>query len=240
MNPAVSVVIPVRDEADNIEGLVAEVVAVLEPQTAFEIIAVDDGSRDATPARLRALRERFGIRVLVNPRSLGQSTATWLGVRAAHSDLVVTIDGDGQNDPADIPLMLRALKDNPAAALVMGYRRARLDRGVKRLSSRVANHVRRAVLRDDNPDSACGLKLFRRDDYLALPYFDHMHRFVPALIRRSGGTVLQVAVNHRRRTAGRSKYGTLDRLAAGIIDLFGVYWLAKRYRLPGKPPQELP
>jgi dolichol-phosphate mannosyltransferase len=227
-----SVVIPARDEAGNLEPLLVEIDRVLGDRLAYEVIVVDDGSADGTAralARARAANPR--LRVLRHDRHLGQSAALAAGVRAARAAWVVTLDGDGQNDPADI-LRLLAARDAPARRadlrLICGWRRRRRDGPVRRLSSQVANAFRAAVLRDETPDTGCGLKLFPRDVFLALPAFDHMHRFLPALVRREGGSVIFVEVRHRPRRHGRSKYGIRDRLWVGIVDTFGVLWLARR------------
>lgn len=227
-----SVVVPVRNEQDNIAPLVHEIAAVLEGGVDYEIIYVDDGSTDATVERLMAIQSTTPrLRVLYHAKSCGQSTAVRTGVYAARGDWIVTLDGDGQNDPADIPGMLAVL--DRGADLINGNRRhARCDNWVKRVSSVIANAVRSRLLGDDTPDSGCGLKLFRRSIYLELPYFDHMHRFMPSLVLRQGGRVISVPVHHRPRERGRSNYGTLDRLLVGIVDLLGVMWLQRRARRP--------
>lgn len=226
-----SVVVPVRNEQDNIAPLVREIMAALASRE-YEIIYVDDGSTDATAQRLRDLRaECPRLRIVHHAASCGQSTAVRTGVKVAKGDWVATLDGDGQNDPADIPKMLAVLEDG--VELVGGNRRhARRDSWIKRISSIVANGVRSRMLRDSTPDTGCGLKLFRRDVFLDLPYFDHMHRFLPALVQRRGGRVISVPVNHRPRERGQSNYGTLDRLMVGIVDLFGVMWLLRRAKRP--------
>ena len=240
-----SVVVPVRNEAENILPLVAEIAAALAG-IAHEIVYVDDGSTDATPERLAEAARRFGLRRRRHRASCGQSAAIVTGVRAARGCWIATLDGDGQNDPADIPtLFLRAQAEaarDQGPVLVTGHRVRRRDSRIKRLSSRVANKVRAAMLRDATPDTGCGLKVFRRELFMALPHFDHMHRFLPALVLRAGGRTWPVPVGHRPRTRGRSNYGTLDRLGVGIVDLFGVWWLQRRSRVPtidplsGDPP----
>ena len=233
--PALCVVVPVRDEADNIEPLLAEIDAALAGED-FEIVYVDDGSRDATPERLREARARWPrLGVRTHRVTAGQSGALWTGVRAARAPLIVTLDGDGQNDPGDIPKLLRLWRDPAAPAelrLVAGVRMGRKDSGVKRVSSRLANAVRARLLGDATPDTGCGLKLFAREAYLALPRFDHNHRFLPALIQRDGGSIALCPVSHRARAAGRSKYGIANRLWVGLVDLCGVMWLCRRGRLP--------
>lgn len=235
--PALSVVIPVHDEADNVGPLAAEIHAALDGKVDFEIVFVDDASGDATPQRLAELAQRDPrLRVLRHRRNAGQSTALLSGVRHARGALVATLDGDGQNDPADIPALLSRWDAEQRAGgavplLLAGWRASRRDTWIRRLSSRIANGVRRRVLGDGTPDTGCGLKLFRRDDFLALPYFDHLHRFLPALVIRHGGRVVSVPVNHRPRLRGQSHYGVGNRLFVGIVDMAGVLWLRRRTRL---------
>ena len=233
--PVVSVVIPVRNEAPNIAPLVAEIEAALDG-TPHEIIYVDDGSTDATPVVLRnAAATVPALRRLRHRASCGQSAAIITGVRAARGTWIATLDGDGQNDPADIPRLLdraRALAAAGPALLVAGHRVSRRDSRMKRISSRVANAVRSRLLGDATPDTGCGLKIFPRALFLELPHFDHMHRYLPALVIRQGGRVASEPVNHRPRRAGRSNYGTLDRLAVSLFDLIGVAWLQRRWKRP--------
>lgn len=231
-DPSLSVVVPVYNEQDNIGPLVGEIVAALRGRVAFEIIYVDDASTDQTRAALRAaMRVTPELRAVVHARQAGQSTAVRNGVRVARGTWIVTLDGDGQNDPADIPSLLAARdRASSQVKLFAGWRVERRDSLNKRLSSRIANAVRRVILGDATPDTGCGLKLFERAVFLELPYFDHMHRFLPALIHRAGWQTLSVPVNHRPRTAGMSKYGMWDRLWVGIVDLFGVAWLVRRAR----------
>jgi dolichol-phosphate mannosyltransferase len=231
-----SVVVPVHNEADNVGPLLREIAGALEGAVEHEVIYVDDGSTDATPARLaEAAREYPRLRVVRHARSCGQSTALHTGVRHARGPWVATLDGDGQNDPADIPRLLAIARDPaapPSLQLVTGRRHKRHDTLLRRLSSGVANRVRGALLHDGTPDTGCGLKVFRRDAFLALPYFDHMHRFLPALVLRAGGRVLSVPVAHRARLHGRSHYGVGNRLWVGLVDLLGVMWLLRRARRP--------
>ncbi len=230
--PLLSVVVPVLNEAAHILPLVAEIRAALHDACAYEIIYVDDGSTDGTRERLReAAGEGPGLRVVRHNRSFGQSAALRSGVLAARGSLVATLDGDGQNDPADIPRLLEVQRSHAGRRrlMVTGNRVDRKDSAMRRLVSRVGNAVRRRVLRDDNPDTGCSLKLFERELFLSLPYFDHMHRFLPALARREGCEIQVVPVSHRARTAGRSKYTTLGRLLVGIPDLVGVLWLIRRF-----------
>jgi dolichol-phosphate mannosyltransferase len=231
-----SVVVPVKNEAENIEPLMREIVAALGGLDAFEILYVDDGSTDATLAELKRMAGEIPrLRIVRHRMACGQSTAISSGVGAARFDWIATLDGDGQNDPADIPrLLARLAQARPEDNLHMlaGWRTRRQDNWLRRLSSRVANGVRSALLGDATPDTGCGLKVFSREAYLRLPYFDHMHRFLPALVQRHGGRVESVAVNHRPRERGTSKYGLNNRLWVGIVDLLGVMWLIRRARRP--------
>jgi dolichol-phosphate mannosyltransferase len=226
--PLVSVVIPVRNEAPNIAPLVAEISAALA-DIPHEIVYVDDGSTDGTPAELARLAE---VRHLRHRTSCGQSAAIITGVKAARGTWIATLDGDGQNDPTDIPRLLARAEAAVGVVMVAGHRVKRQDSWVKRRSSRLANGIRSALLGDATPDTGCGLKLFPRALFLDMPHFDHMHRFLPALAMRAGATVLSEPVNHRPRTRGVSNYGTLDRLAVSIFDLFGVAWLQRRGKRP--------
>lgn len=233
---SLSVVVPVKDEADNVEPLVREIGAALTGVARFEIVYVDDGSTDATPARLAAMKREFAVlRVIRHETSCGQSRAVTTGVLAARHEWIVTLDGDGQNDPADIPRLLGDL-GNPAhppnLELLIGWRTRRHDTWLRRVSSRIANRVRGSLLRDHTPDTGCGLKLFARETFLRLPNFDHMHRFMPALVIRNGGSVVSIPVGHRARAHGASKYGVRNRLWVGVIDLLGVAWLQRRAHQP--------
>ncbi len=234
--PELSVVIPVHNEAGNIDALASEIRTVLDGWLDYEIIYVNDGSDDTTLQHLSLLRSEFPrLRILCHQKSCGQSTAVLTGVRAARAPWIVTLDGDGQNDPADIPVLLAARGDLHAPngpQLVCGYRRTRNDTWLKRFSSRVANRVRAGLLKDSTPDTGFGLKLFNRAAFLALPHFDHMHRFLPALILRNGGRIVNVDVNHRPRGHGKSNYGLHNRLWVGIVDMLGVMWLQRRVKLP--------
>lgn len=231
-----SVVVPVYNEAGNIFPLLQEISDVLAGRYDFEIIYVNDGSTDSTANELVTARTKFpNLRVISHRKSCGQSTSIRSGVKAAKGNVIVTLDGDGQNDPTDIPLLIDKLLHPPANSrlrMVVGYRKKRRDSGIKRYSSRIANAVRSWLLKDNTPDTGCGLKVFYRETFLDLPYFDHMHRFLPALVRRSGFDITSVEVNHRFRQQGVSKYGTVDRLIAGIIDLLGVIWIQHRSRIP--------
>jgi glycosyltransferase involved in cell wall biosynthesis len=227
--PAVSVVVPVRNEAGNLAPLVAEIAAALSGR-AFEIVYVNDGSTDATERELRGLMaEHPWLRQVRHAQSCGQSAAVRAGVTAARAEIVVTLDGDGQNDPAFIPALVAALeKGFPRVGLVAGQRVGRKSTGFKRWQSRVANAVRGAVLKDGTRDTGCGLKAFRRDIFVSLPYFDGLHRFLPALVRREGFEIGYIDVVDRPRQHGQSNYGLWDRLWVGILDLFGVWWLIRR------------
>lgn len=230
--PQLSVVVPVHNEEDNVAPLVAEILAALRGRVDFEIVYVDDASRDATLARLRELQATTPeLRVVRHLANAGQSTAVRNGVKAARAPWIATLDGDGQNDPADIPQLL-AKRDASAAEvkLFAGWRVNRRDSGSKRWASKFANAIRARLLRDATPDTGCGIKLFAREAFLDLPYFDHMHRYLPALMQRAGWQTVSVPVNHRHRTAGVSKYNNLGRALVGIKDLFGVSWLIQRSR----------
>lgn len=236
-----SVVIPVKNEAENIAPLVAEICTALDGLLSYEILYVDDGSNDATAAEImRVAADTPQLRLLHHAQSCGQSRALQTGIRAAHGAWITTLDGDGQNDPADIPQLWLLGRAAPPPALIVGYRENRQDSWSKRWASRSANAIRRHCLGDDTPDSGCGLKLFPRALFLDLPYFDHMHRFLPALVLREGGTVRSVRVNHRPRRSGVSKYRVLDRLGVGIIDLAGVMWLQRRAARPSIREERMP
>ena len=228
--PALSVVIPVHDESGNIGPLLVEVVASLDRRVDFEIVCVDDASRDGSLYELRCIaRADPRLRVLVHAAQAGQSAAIRTGVKAARGRWIATLDGDGQNDPADLPRLLAALENADAdVRLICGWRQRRRDSWSKRSASRIANAVRRRLLHDGTPDTGCGIKLFERAAFLELPYFDHMHRFLPALMQRAGWRAVSVPVGHRERRCGRSHYGNLGRLLAGLLDVGGVAWLIRR------------
>lgn len=238
--PRLSVVVPVKNEAGNIAGLLAEIASACEDLAPFEVIYVDDGSTDGTAAALAAARTRHPwLRVLHHARSGGQSAAVRSGVAAARGAVVATLDGDGQNDPAFIPALFAALDEaGPEAGLAQGQRVGRKDGRLKTLQSRIANGVRGRILKDATRDTGCGLKVFRRDVYRALPYFDALHRFMPALVVREGYAVVHRDVVDRPRFTGRSNYGLFDRLWVGLLDLAGVWWLIRRKR-PAPPVHEV-
>ncbi|MGH8027379.1 MAG: glycosyltransferase family 2 protein [Pseudoxanthomonas sp.] len=232
--PELSVVVPVFNERDNVAPLVHEIVEALRSRLPFEIVYVDDHSTDDSVQRLKSLQEQVPeLRVIRHQVQSGQSTAIRTGVKAARARWIATLDGDGQNDPADIPKLLEARASAAAAVrLFAGWRVHRQDSASKRWASRWANAIRSRLLRDDTPDTGCGIKLFERDAFLDLPYFDHMHRYLPALMQRAGWRTLSIPVNHRSRAAGVSKYNNLHRAWVGISDLRGVAWLIKRSRIP--------
>ncbi len=235
--PDLSVVVPVHNERDNVTPLLTEIAAALRGRCDFEIVYVDDLSRDDTLAVLSAAKAQFPeLRVLRHTTQSGQSTALRNGIKAARGAWIATLDGDGQNDPADIPKLL-AMRDESqhsesdrAIKLFAGWRVNRKDTGSKRWASKAANAIRSRLLRDETPDTGCGIKLFERATFLDLPYFDHMHRYLPALVQRAGWQVRSVPVNHRARGAGVSKYNNLNRALVGISDLRGVSWLIRRSR----------
>jgi dolichol-phosphate mannosyltransferase len=237
--PTLSVVVPVKDEAGNVAALAREIAAATVGEEA-EIIFVDDGSSDSTTDALLDLKAEIPeLRLIRHNGNFGQSRAVRTGVRAASGDIVVTLDGDGQNDPADIPKLLSVLRaDNSGKlGLVGGVRVNRQDASNRRFASDLANRFRRWMLKDNAADSGCGLKAFRREAYLALPYFDHMHRFLIALMLREGYEVREVPVNHRPRLHGISKYSNLNRALVGAVDLFGVRWLQTRFRGFAEPEE---
>jgi dolichol-phosphate mannosyltransferase len=245
--PVLSAVVPMRNEADNVGPVLAELVRALDGlgggPGAYEIVCVDDGSRDGTRRALLAAAARTPALVgLRHRRGSGQSAALLTGIRAARGEWIVTLDGDGQNDPADIPRLLAAARAGAAARdgdrglMICGRRARRRDSLLRRVASRLANAVRATALGDRTPDTGCALKLFRRQDFLALPQFDHMHRFLPALMLRQGGRIVSIDVNHRPRVRGRSNYGVFDRLWVGIVDLLGVMWLMRRACRPELEP----
>jgi dolichol-phosphate mannosyltransferase len=227
---AVSIVVPVRNEAENVAPLIAEITAALDGRWVYEIIYVNDGSSDATAEKLDAIMtQRDNLRQIAHASSAGQSAAVRSGVRAARGAIVATLDGDGQNNPAFLPDLIAAIENGSSrVGLAAGQRVGRKDTGFKKLQSRIANGVRNAILRDGTRDTGCGLKAFPREVFLAMPYFDGLHRFLPALVRREGYEIAYVDVIDRPRHSGVSNYGFFDRLWIGIMDLAGVWWLIRR------------
>ena len=226
----VSIVVPVRNEAENVAPLIAEIVSALGSRWSYEIIYVNDGSTDATAERLAAImKQRGNLRQIRHATSSGQSAAVRSGVRSARGAIVATLDGDGQNNPAFLPDLILAIENGgERVGLAAGQRVGRKDTGFKKIQSRVANGVRNAILRDGTRDTGCGLKAFRREMFLMMPYFDGLHRFLPALMRREGYQIAYVDVIDRPRHSGVSNYGFFDRLWIGIMDLAGVWWLIRR------------
>jgi len=231
--PQISVVVPVFDEEGAAPALAREIAAAFRGRR-FEIVFVDDASRDGTRAALKALEAEIPeLRVLGHRRNAGQSRAIRTGVLGARGEIIVTLDGDGQNDPADGPKLVDALlAGGPGLAMVGGERIKRQDSRAKKVASRIGNGVRKRLLRDTANDTGCGLKAFRREAFLRLPYFDHIHRYLPALMAREGYGTAFLPVNHRHRATGRSKYTNLGRLWVSLSDLFGVMWLQSRARNP--------
>lgn len=232
----ITVVVPVYNEKENIGPLNSQILDGTKGLPVTEVIYVDDSSTDGSWDVLNELRSRYPVlRIIRHSKNFGQSAALWTGIKAAGNDLIVTLDGDGQNPPEDIKILWDAYKRNTKESsrlMVAGERVRRNDNWVRRLSSRVANGIRSRLLKDQTRDTGCSLKLFRRSDYLNLPYFDHMHRFLPALMLREGVQLIHAPVSHRPRVYGQSKYGTLDRAMVGITDILGVLWLQKRARRP--------
>lgn len=223
-----SIIVPVYNEIDNVEPLYREICQALMTNYVFEVIFVDDGSTDGTREKLTQLaRDNPSCRLIKHKGNYGQSAGIVSGARAAHYPWLVTLDGDGQNDPADIPLLIEAI-DVDKPCIVLGNRKKRDDHWLKRFSSRVGNGIRRRLLDDGCPDTGCSLKLFPREAFLQLPHFKHLHRYIPALFKRAGYQSVNIGVNHRPRLHGVSKYGVMNRLFVGIHDLIGVRWLMKR------------
>jgi dolichol-phosphate mannosyltransferase len=227
---AVSIVVPMRNEAENVGPLIAEIASALDGRWNYEIICVNDGSTDATAARLgEIMKLRRNLRLINHATSCGQSAAVRSGVRAARSAIIATLDGDGQNNPVFLPALISAIQDGgDRIGLAAGQRVGRQDSGFKKIQSRIANAVRSSVLRDGTRDTGCGLKAFRREVFLMMPYFDGLHRFLPALARREGYEIAYVDVIDRPRRSGVSNYGFFDRLWIGIMDMAGVWWLIRR------------
>ena len=234
--PDLSVVVPAYNEAENVENLAAEINVALAG-IAHEMIFIDDASTDDTKSVLIDMKTRFPyLRVLSHRQNSGQSRGVRSGILAARAPIIATLDSDGQNDPADIPKLFAQLTrdDAPESLAMVGGRRAkRIDSAAKKIGSRIGNGVRKRLLKDDADDTGCGLKVFKREAFLRLPYFDHIHRYIPALMIREGYQIEFCDVNHRAREFGESKYTNFGRLKVSIADLRGVIWLRKRARLPG-------
>lgn len=235
--PNLSIVIPVCNEEESIGALLQEIDQVVDSSIGYEIVVVDDGSRDATLTVLSELKQSLQqLRVICHLQNSGQSTAIRTGIKQARAAWIATLDGDGQNDPADISNLYRKLieeEQGDPSLVVAGHRKKRQDHWFRSFYSRIANRIRANLLRDETPDTGCGLKVFSRERFLDLPYFDHMHRYIPALFIRQGGRVISVEVNHRPREQGSSKYGFHNRFWVGIMDLLGVRWLLNRAKNPG-------
>lgn len=225
---ALSVVIPVYNELDNLEALYKEIATVLDAADfVYEVIFIDDGSTDGSQIKLKDLNLNFPLIKMISHRAnYGQSAALFSGVKVARYSIIVSLDGDGQNDPADIPKLFELYQEN--STIILGLRQKRDDSSLRKFSSWVGNTIRRRLLHDDCPDTGCSLKLFPRQAFLELPHFNHLHRFLPALFKRAGFKLIHVPVNHRARWHGQSKYGVMNRLFVGIHDLIGVHWLLKR------------
>jgi len=238
--PRFSIVVAVFNEAENVVPVTAEIIAAARPVGEFELIYVDDGSDDATAESLRVLRAREGaIRLLRHDRRCGKTAALITGITAARAKWIVTMDGDGQDDATEIPRLLeRAWASGEPSPLVAAIRTTRRDRWSRRLATKLANGIRQKLLRDGCPDTACGLKAFRRDVFLRLPAFEGMHRFLPALFQTFGHPLVCVPVNHRPRLAGQSKYTNFGRAIVGVSDTLGMIWLRRRTRLPGRVVEE--
>lgn len=230
-NYSISIIVAVYNEQDNVEPLTREIETAMGDHPRYEIIYVDDGSTDHTVAKLRALQTSIPqLRVVEHQNNFGQSAAIVTGAFAARNDWLVMLDGDGQNDPADIPKLLAALQQQQTGKpiLINGLRLNRQDTWLRKLSSRIANGIRRSILKDDCPDTGCSLKCISRQVFVRLPHFNHVHRFIPALVKRAGGKIIMIPVHHRPRLRGQAKYGVGNRLWVGIVDLIGMMWLVRR------------
>ncbi len=241
MHSKISVVIPIYNEEGNIINLIDELIPIVD-KIGGEIIIVDDNSNDASRDLVLKKKNNVNIEILLleHAKQYGQSAGLLTGIKAAKNDLIVTLDGDGQNDPKDITSMLKVWEDNNENSylLVIGHRQNRQDNWSRRYASLMAKRFRKFILKDSTPDSGCGIKVFSRNLFLSLPYFDHIHRFLPALTRRHGGSVISHIVSHRNRSSGVSKYSNWQRFRVGLIDLYGVSWLIKRSSFPIKLKDE--
>ena len=241
MHSKISVVIPIYNEEGNIINLIDELIPIVD-KIGGEIIIVDDNSNDASRDLILKKKNNVNIEILLleHAKQYGQSAGLLTGIKAAKNDLIVTLDGDGQNDPKDITSMLKVWEDNNenSYVLVIGHRKNRQDNWSRRYASLMAKRFRKFILKDSTPDSGCGIKVFSRNLFLSLPYFDHIHRFLPALTRRHGGSVISHIVSHRNRSSGVSKYSNWQRFRVGLIDLYGVSWLIRRSSFPIKLKDE--
>ncbi len=241
MHSKISVIIPIYNEEGNIINLIDELIPIVD-KIGGEIIIVDDNSNDASRDLILKKKNNVNIEILLlqHAKQYGQSAGLLTGIKAAKNDLIVTLDGDGQNDPKDITSMLKVWEDNNENSylLVIGHRQNRQDNWSRRYASLMAKRFRKFILKDSTPDSGCGIKVFSRNLFLSLPYFDHIHRFLPALTRRHGGSVISHIVSHRNRSSGVSKYSNWQRFRVGLIDLYGVSWLIKRSSFPIKLKDE--
>ena len=241
MHSKISVVIPIYNEEGNIINLIDELIPIID-KIGGEIIIVDDNSNDASRDLILKKKNNVNIEILLleHAKQYGQSAGLLTGIKAAKNDLIVTLDGDGQNDPKDITSMLKVWEDNNENSylLVIGHRQNRQDNWSRRYASLMAKRFRKFILKDITPDSGCGIKVFSRNLFLSLPYFDHIHRFLPALTRRHGGSVISHIVSHRNRSSGVSKYSNWQRFRVGLIDLYGVSWLIRRSSFPIKLKDE--
>ena len=241
MHSKISVVIPIYNEEGNIINLIDELIPIVD-KIGGEIVIVDDNSNDTSRDLILKKKNNVNIEILLlqHAKQYGQSAGLLTGIKAAKNDLIVTLDGDGQNDPKDITSMLKVWEDNNENSylLVIGHRQNRQDNWSRRYASLMAKRFRKFILKDSTPDSGCGIKVFSRNLFLSLPYFDHIHRFLPALTRRHGGSVISHIVSHRNRSSGVSKYSNWQRFRVGLIDLYGVSWLIKRSSFPIKLKDE--
>ena len=241
MHSKISVVVPIYNEEGNIINLIDELIPIVD-KIGGEIIIVDDNSNDASRDLILKKKNNVNIEILLlqHAKQYGQSAGLLTGIKAAKNDLIVTLDGDGQNDPKDIFSMLKVWENNNENSylLVIGHRKNRQDNWSRRYASLMAKRFRKFILKDSTPDSGCGIKVFSRNLFLSLPYFDHIHRFLPALTRRHGGSVISHIVSHRNRSSGVSKYSNWQRFRVGLIDLYGVSWLIKRSSFPIKLKDE--
>lgn len=225
----ISIVIPIYNEQDNIVQLIREVIATLEKKINFEIIIVDDGSDDKTYEVVNKIKKiNKNISLISHKKNYGQSIGLRTGIIRANNEYIVTLDGDGQNDPRDILKLIKSFDTKVNYMMVIGNRVNRIDTIAKKVASRLAFQIRKLLLKDTTPDTGCAIKVFRKKDFLQLPFFNHIHRFLPFLFNTFGGKVISIPVNHRSRSTGISKYSNFQRFLVGINDLYGVIWLRKR------------